>query len=164
MNNQPLQEPEQLKQFRQKQLREQIIGQKFNEQYPKLLETRMFPASEITDQWLTVARYALNYTSPLPLGCYGKAFNDLINIRPDNINLLQFSMLNNNIERCSADQLKVPLTEYGKIVIMTGKLADKWDALVKDLRDELEKKLNREQDEAERIASKQPFKPVKAEA
>lgn len=142
--------------------RNQIIAQKFNEQYPKLLQTRLYPQNKLPALWLHHAQKALRFFSPFTLGITPKNYAELINLKDGGpMTMLQFADLNNTLDKASADQMGMGLEEYGEMITAYQDLGGDWNFMVKDLRDELEKKLISEQDLLETIGYD---KPIKAEA
>jgi hypothetical protein len=139
------------------------LAQKFNDEFQKALEKEIFDV-KISANWHKIALQALGHASPISLGVSAKEFNDLVGIEIDEINLYQFAVLNNNLEKTSAIQLNVPLVVYCNIINVSNSLAVQWNERTSALRAEITARLVREQAGLDDTAKVEPFKVVRAEA
>lgn len=134
-------------------MRNQIIGQKFNEQYPKLLEQKEFTRTlDLSNEWWRAKDMALRHASPVMLGISPTQFEDLYYSENDNkITMLQFAIMNTQIEKTTPYQMSaLSFADYIELMKECIDMASWWNAECKSMRDELEKKLNAEQDEIEK--------------
>jgi hypothetical protein len=143
------------------------LANKVEDQLQKDLTRTSFDVV-IPSDWILRAKNAMRYASPLSLGLSGKDFKALLFSGPakghNSFTLYEFAVLSNNLERTSADQMHLEMTDYCRIIVQTNELTDKWNEIVNKMRGELMAKFVLEQQEIDKAAGKQPFKPLKAEA
>lgn len=143
----------------------QSFAQRFNEQFQKELEARLFPTEKLSAQWRELANYSLEFTSLIKLGINPEDWRALIAPAVfDKMNLYQFSLLSNNYQDRSPRDLHVTKEDYVDLMAEADEYVKIWQELTDQLRDDVEKRL---QEELQMKAANDKgggFKPVKAEA
>jgi hypothetical protein len=152
-------------QIQRQNQRQAAITQKGNEQYPKLLEKTLFPSDKLPPSWLNNAKMALECSSPYLMGITPAQYISLRNLMNTNtINMFQVAALNNNFEQVSPRDMGVSLDEYCYFLDQYAHISGVWNEMATEIRKELDKRLNAEQDAIEKATGGKSLAPVKAEA
>lgn len=121
-----------------KQIQDQLLSQQFDGKFQEALKKEFFPKEDLTEVWLTSAEMALLYTSPLALGIPASDFRELYTaLEKREITLLQFSILSNNLEIRTQNELGIRGEGYLMMMEQAYEMAMKWRAITDPMRKEV---------------------------
>ena len=144
------------------------VAQELSKRFQAALGQMKYPSEKLTDSWFDAAHFALRQASPLSLGCSSREFQDLYNAEKEDLTMLQFAMLSNNIESKSLKDMEVYTctdAQYFELQCKTEELSKYWNEQTQELRKKIEKDLVNEMATKEKLdQAANVLKPVKAEA
>ncbi len=120
------------------------VIQQFNEAFQKGLCIVIMPAANITDKWFEVAKNALKHASPVSLGISADDFISLYDVPKENLTLMQYSCLHNNLEKQTATSLDIDMDEYLALMHKTSDLGKDWNNCTEQLHTDITKQLAEE--------------------
>lgn len=120
------------------QVKNTILSKQFDGRYQEFLSQNLFPEEFITEEWKLAAMNALLFASPLTLGISVPEFETLVKaLDASQINLLQFSILSNNLESRTANDLRMPLIQYLKSMLCAFNAQQKWKEITDPMRQQV---------------------------
>jgi hypothetical protein len=148
---------------------QQNIVEQYQQDFQNMLRNEKI-SFEVSDKWYHAALMGLRYASPISLGVnpteFKEIYQNLLNNTP--LSCLHFAVVNNNLEKLSAHDLKMDITNYCELMGETGGYASIWNEQTQAFRQVLNEKIAAEQAELKKVNElhdKTNFmKPVKAEA
>lgn len=91
-------------------------------------------------RWHPSALHALHFASARALNIRQSQFIDLLKSDVHGVNMTTVAVLCNNIESCTPEQLRITPTDYGHLLLLNQRIAERWEALAAPVRDRVMKR------------------------
>lgn len=124
---------------------EQDLRAKFDHAKQQRIETELFPAKEIDEDWFTQAKKNLRFASLMQIGLPVDEFEKVVNCNnPKKLTLGHVGALCNLFQNVSAEQMNVLVSQYIKLQRINTKIAMRWNEIVDTINNELTEKFEQE--------------------
>jgi hypothetical protein len=120
------------------------VIEQYNERKQKALQTQLMPAENIRSIWFATAKTALWLTSPMTLGITPSDLERLYRSNQNNLTLMDFAILSNNLEAKSATDLKLNMDDYLHTLVEGEASVKKWQAIVAGIDESIKQQLAQE--------------------
>lgn len=120
------------------------VVQKFQEARQMAMQTQPMPTDKITNRWFNKAIKALYFASPIGLGLTPTEFQKFTEIGRQDLTLMQFAILSNNLESKSANDLQMDLQEYCKLLKDGEAAVKQWEASMVIVEENIKQRLAQE--------------------
>jgi hypothetical protein len=98
-----------------------------------------FTHERLTPGWMAMAKSALRKKSPLALGIRIADYKAILELEAgDPVTMMQYSILNNNLENCSMLDLSLQLDAYSDLMEDCEVMSEAWNAETLGLRKQVE--------------------------
>ena len=133
------------------------VVQQFNERKQKALQTKKMPFAAIAPKWFDAAKVALEYSSCLSLGIAPHELKRLLMAKKEDLTMMDFAMLSNNLEGKSAKDLGVSIEEYVALLESGAEAVAQWQELSGEIDDHIKKDLAEEAIKAKEELTNNPL-------
>ncbi|SFW16138.1 hypothetical protein [Chitinophaga sancti] len=133
------------------------VVQQFNERKQKALQVTKMPITAIGPKWYDTAKIALEYSSCLSLGISPGELKKLLVRKPEDLTMMDFALLSNNLEGKSAKDLGVSIDEYVALLESGAEAVSQWQELSGEIDDQIKKELAEEAIKAKEEALNNPL-------
>ncbi|MVT11369.1 hypothetical protein [Chitinophaga tropicalis] len=120
------------------------VIEQYNARKQQCLQAQKMPSALITDRWFTAVKTALCCSSPMSLGIQVTDFRRLYHSDKDELTLMDFAILSNNLESKSANELGVPMYEYLASLSEGVAPVKQWQDVVSEIDESIKKELAEE--------------------
>ncbi|WPV66293.1 hypothetical protein [Chitinophaga sp. LS1] len=133
------------------------VVQQFNERKQKALQTTNMPFEAINPKWFDAAKIALEYSSCLSLGIAPYELKRLLMVKKEDLTMMDFALLSNNLENKSARDLGVSVESYVELLQSGVAAVAQWQELSGEIDDQIKKDLAVESIKAKEELDKNPL-------
>lgn len=130
--------------------------QDYENRFKNELKKKVFPTDELGDKTFEFLLPMLYCNSMSELNLTAEEYNSLLNgIVKDEFSLFEVAAILNNMQKVSPKELGITIHDYAELMLEVQQSVEKWDSLMKPIKNRLVDELNRKAAALEKEAGKQ---------